>query len=343
MSIRVAGAAHGVSEVGETAVAPAEFAWRLNSVQIEFSTIDFRSPDQIRYQFRLHGSSEEWSEPTPESTVHFSSLAPGHYQFLVRAINSDGVASPAPASFAFTILPPPWRRWWFLTMASGALIGLGYMWHKSSLNRNLALERIRSGIATDLHDDIGASLSRIAVMSEAITDRVSAADGDSRRMLADIAETSRVLVGAMSDIVWAIDPRRDHLGDVVARLRAFGSDVLEPRGIRWSCEDSCGDARQELSPEQRRQFYLIFKEAIHNIARHSGASHVVLRIDVREDHLHGEIEDDGRGIPSDPREGLGLSSMRSRAGRLGGVFEIKTRPEGGTQATLHFPLRTRNA
>jgi signal transduction histidine kinase len=343
MNIRVAGAPYAISEIGETTAAPAEFAWYRNSVQIDFSANDIQSLETPRYQFRLPGGQEDWSDPSPNSTVYFSSLAPGRYRFFVRAINSDGQASPAPASFAFTIAPPPWRRWWFQTIAAAVAIGLILLWHRISLDRHLALERVRSGIATDLHDDIGASLSRIAVVSEATRERVSATDVDSRRMLADIADTSRTLVDGMSDIVWSIDPRRDNLGDVVARLRAFGSDVLESRGMRWTCEGSAIDARQELSPDQRRQVYLIFKEAIHNIARHSGAGNVTLRIHVRGNRVFGEIKDDGRGIPSDSAGGLGLSSMRARAERLGGVFKIDDRPGGGTRITLAFPLKPGNA
>jgi signal transduction histidine kinase len=206
------------------------------------------------------------------------------------------------------------------------------------MERQLALERVRSRIATDLHDDIGASLSRIAVMSEAVKNRVSPEDSDSKRMLAEMAESSRLLVGGMSDIVWSIDPRRDHLGDVVSRLRAFGSDVLEPRGIRWVCEGPSDPLDQTLSPDQRRELYLLFKEAIHNIARHSQARNVFLRITREDSRLSAHIEDDGRGVPFGAKSGLGFASMQGRAARLGGELRIDGRPEGGTRAALSFPL-----
>jgi signal transduction histidine kinase len=181
--------------------------------------------------------------------------------------------------------------------------------------------------------------ARIAVMTEIVKNRVDVTDSDSQQMLAGIADTSRGLVDGMSDIVWSIDPRRDHLGDVVSRLRAFGSDVLEARGIRWSCDGPSGALDQRLSLEQRRQFYLIFKEAIHNIARHSQARSVALRIAVYGDMVTCELEDDGRGISANGGEGLGIASMRRRASRLGGVFRIAARPEGGTATALHFRLR----
>jgi len=336
--MRVAGAPQPISEIGEMNVAPAGFEWSRNSVEIQFSAVDFQSPETLRYQFRLEGAAGEWSEPTPERTVRFANLAPGHYRFLVRALQPDGTASPKLASFAFTIRPAPWRQWWFETIAVGILLGLAYTWHRSRLNRQLALERVRSRIATDLHDDIGASLARIAVMSEAMKERVSAADGDSQRMLGQIAEASRTVVEGMSNIVWSIDPRRDNVADVVARLRAFGSDVLEPAGIRWICEDASGGPKKELSPDQRRQMYLIFKEAIHNVARHSGARNVTLRIHVQDNYVYGEIQDDGRGVTSDAGPGLGIGSMTARAGRLGGEFRVSAGPEGGRRATVRFRL-----
>jgi signal transduction histidine kinase len=194
-----------------------------------------------------------------------------------------------------------------------------------------------------LHDDVGASLSRMAMMSEALKTQKDRADPDSQRVLGDIAETSRSLIASMSDIVWSIDPRHDNLRDLVARLRAFGFDMLEPCGIRWSFdapEDALG---QKLSPDQRRQLFLIFREAIHNIARHSRARNATLRLIVENQSILGEVEDDGCGYSSKSDSGLGIRSMQARAAEIGGTFEVAVRPQGGTRATLRFPLNARDA
>ncbi len=341
--IRVAGVPHPVSDLGQKRVADADFPWGRNSVQIDFSALAFQSREQISYQFRLLGTRDGWSVPSPDATVHFSNLAPGRYQFLVRAVSADTSGDAPPASFAFTIAPPPWRRWLFETGIAGLLLAIACAAHRLLLERRLALERLRSSIATDLHDDIGASLSRIAAITEAVKSRVACSDTDSHRMLSTIAETSRETVGAMSDIVWSIDPRRDDLGDVIARIRAFGSDVLEPRGIQWNCEGPPETFDHTLLPEQRRQFFLICKEAIHNIARHSRAQNVMLRIVLQGNAVRCDIQDDGCGLSFGDREGLGVGSMHRRAASLGGEFRISPRPEGGIQATLHFPLHSRNA
>jgi hypothetical protein len=338
--IRVAGAPHPISEIGESDIASAVFQWSRNSVEIDFAAIHFRSPEKLRYQFRLDGSPGDWSESTNQRSVRFSNLAPGRYRFLVRAFSPDGMAGAKLATFAFTILPAPWRQWWFELIVVGTLLGAAYSWHRFRLNRERALASVRSTIATDLHDDIGATLARIAVTSEALKERLGAADGDLQRMLGQIAESSRSVVEEMSDIVWSIDPRRDNLTDVVARLRAFGSDVLEPRGIRWTCEDIFTAPKQVLLPDQRRQMYLIFKEAIHNIAQHSGARNVLLRIRVQDHSVYAEIHDDGRGTSKGQQPGIGIASMKVRAGRLGGELRIEAGPQGGTRASLCFPLNS---
>jgi signal transduction histidine kinase len=339
--IRVAGAVHPISELGQSYVAPAEFGWNRNSVQIDFSAISFQSSDPVQYEFLLEGAGDEWSEPSLTSTVHFSNLGPGRYRFLVRAAQRQ---EQTPAEFVFTITSPPWQRWWFQGGIAALLLAIAYLILRARMERQLALERVRSGIATDLHDDIGASLSRIAVVSEALKSRVSPEDGDSKRMLNEMAESSRSLVNGMSDIVWSIDPRRDHLGDVVARLRAFGSDVLEPCGIHWTCQGPSDILDRTLTPNQRRELYLIFKEAIHNVERHSGASNVVLKIACNGNHVSADLQDDGQGVAASKGSvGLGLSSMQARAQRLRGEIQISSRPEGGTRAFLSFPLKTRNA
>src|SRR5262249_50293490 len=157
---RVSGAPYPISEVGEQDVAPARFDWTRNSVEIDFAAIHFRSPEKLGYQFRLEGAPGDWSEPTTDRSVRFANLAPGGYRFVVRAFNPEGLPSPRLATFAFAISPAPWRQWWFELMALGALVAAGYSWHRLRLNRERALASVRSSIAADLHDDIGATLAR---------------------------------------------------------------------------------------------------------------------------------------------------------------------------------------
>lgn len=215
--------------------------------------------------------------------------------------------------------------------------------------RLVALERVRTRIATDLHDDIGASLSRMAIMSEVAKRRLAPDDGAPIRMLDEIADSARALLDSMSDIVWAVDPRRDDLRSVVQRIRQFASDVLEGRGIRWDFRVPADVEELKLGPDERRHLFLIFKEAINNIARHAAeVTSATLSIYMSGDQLVGEIRDDGRGFALSSmgqaevksRGGHGLPNMQARAVQLGGSLKIESQPGAGTSLTLKFPLKT---
>ena len=338
-SIRVNGENRPLSDLGDAEPAALSLSPSERQVQLDFG--GFRH--DLLYQTQLSGVDEDWTPPSDSRSVHYLSLAPGNYNLAIRAVSPEGLTSP-PARVRFQIAPPVWQRWWFLLAVAAAGVSLIAVWHRSRLERHLAIERVRSRIATDLHDDIGASLSRIAMTTEVLKIAPSDAHPDSTsRLLGEIADTARSLVEDMSDIVWSIDPRRDTLGDLVARLRAFGFGVLEPHGIRWTFEAPEDALSRRLSPDQRRQLYLILKEALNNIARHSRAANATVRIGLDGRSLRGEIDDDGCGYRPDGPQGLGIHSMRERAELLGGELDIKARPAGGTRVSLRFPLRVKDA
>jgi signal transduction histidine kinase len=241
------------------------------------------------------------------------------------------------ARVRFRIAAPVWQRWWFLLAAAAAAAGLAYGAHRTILDRRLAVERTRARIATDLHDDIGSSLARISVLSEVLKSTVRPPP-DGARLIDQIATSARDLIESLNDIVWSIDPRLDSLSDVVARIRRYASDVLDPGSIEWTFEAPSEAGRVNLSPEQRRHLLLIFKEAIHNIVRHSACRRASFRILLENGHFEASIADDGRGIPAENQGGRGLASMRLRASQLGGRLDVVSNPEGGTELRLRFPV-----
>ena len=266
---------------------------------------------------------------------------------MVRAINADGLISQQPATFTFTVLPPIWARWWFLAVSVLVVIGSTYSVYRYRVRRLIELERVRTRIATDLHDDIGASLSRMAILSEVVKRQDEVKSGTSRRMLTEIADSARGLVDAMSDIVWSIDPQRDDLRSVSARIRQFASDVLEARGIKWDLQLPRELAQVKLNAEQRRQILLIFKEALNNVVRHADCVNVTLSLALEGHALAGEVRDDGRGFQlegtdqfsGNGRGGNGLKNMRARVAQLGGKINIASSPGQGTCLTFKVPLK----
>jgi signal transduction histidine kinase/streptogramin lyase len=344
--VRVAGAVRAIGEIGSTEVRGLVLQPGERQLQIDFFAISFEGGRVLRYQYRLNGIDAEWSVPTRERSVTYGHLAPGRYRFLVRAVDSSGMTSPQPAAVDFLMLAPLWQRPWFAaTGAALFLIGVlaVYRYH---MRRLLEVERVRMRIATDLHDDIGSSLSQIAILSEVAQRRggvaLSAIVADA---LAQIAVTSREVVDSMGDIVWAINPHRDRLFDLAQRMRRFASDVLSARGIELTFEAPQFEQDLRLGADLRRHVFLIFKESMTNIVRHSGATRAQISLDVDRAALHLSVADDGRCqtavIEPDgaSAHGHGLSGMRARAADLGGTLRIDTSTTGGWTVVLTVPLR----
>lgn len=336
--IHVRGTMRPISAVGERSVAGLRLKPTENQVQVDFASLNFGIGETIRYQYKLEGSQKDWSSPADVRSVNFEVLSPGFYRFLVRAITDEGLVSPAPAMVEFTVLPPFWMRWWFWTAALAALALAAIWFHRFRRRQVLELERVRTRIATDLHDDIGSSLAQIVVLSEVIGRKMTSEQA-SESQLARIADLARELVGSMSDIVWSINPQRDHLSDLTQRMRRFAGDVLTARDIEFEFTSPEAGDNTAVRAEVRRQTFLIFKECIHNILRHAASKRVEVMLRTDQRRLILRIDDDGRGFSgSSNGQGHGLSSMEQRARAMGGSFEVRTAPGSGTSVTLNVPL-----
>jgi ligand-binding sensor domain-containing protein/signal transduction histidine kinase len=306
-------------------------------LDIAFTSPSFAVGERVRFQYCVEGAHAGWTAPALEREVHFARLAAGGYRFRVRAVSSSGATS-EPAEVAFEVLPHVWRRGWFLALCAAA-IGLAlHRVHRMRLRHALAIERVRTRIASDLHDELGANLSRIAILAE-VADRRAAVHPPLSGPIRDIGRSARELVEVAADIVWSTDPRRDDLGSVIVRLRRFAADVLEGRNMTWTLEAPPDPGRIKLAPDQRRHLHLIVKEAIHNAAKHSAARHVAISIARAGGGLAVTVRDDGRGLPvaaSGSRGGNGLANMRARAAEAGGTLAIDSRIGQGTTIALRL-------
>ena len=199
---------------------------------------------------------------------------------------------------------------------------------------------MRTRIATDLHDDIGASLTQIALLTEVLRQRRGDEDPTLSSSLSKIAGVSRELVDSMSDIVWAINPARDHLSDLTQRMRRFASDTLAARGVKLVFRAPEANLAAKLGADTRREVYLVFKEAVNNAARHSGCTRAEIEVATTSAWLTLTVRDDGTGFDAAADrvgDGNGLCSMRRRAEAFGGSLEIRSEPDG-TAVTLRCPI-----
>jgi ligand-binding sensor domain-containing protein/two-component sensor histidine kinase len=337
-ALRVAGTSYQVSELGQSEASGLVFDPHQNQLQIDFTGLTFALGEHLRFRYRLEGAESAWNPITRQRTVNYASLRPGSYRFVVEAINADGQLSPSPAVISFTIRPPLWQRWWSITLTV-ALIGIGlYGLHRYRLARMLEIERVRTRIAADLHDDIGSSLSQSAIISEVLHKQVSPREPNIDRNLSLMARVSREAVDSMSDIVWAINPQRDHLYDLVRRMRRFASETFPASGIdfRFEAPDSAHDLR--LGADLRRQVFLIFKESVNNIVRHAACTEAAINLRIEGSWLILKMIDNGKGINGRRLvEGNGLVSMRKRAENLGGALQIANGAGNGTTIILKIP------
>jgi ligand-binding sensor domain-containing protein len=241
-SVRVNGRAHPLPGGAEQNVELPPVHAMGDQLQIEYAAPQFVPGDEIRYQYRL-SAGEPWSAPTTLRSVLLAELPSGAQRFEVKATNGDGVESQAKAVLAFNVIPPFWRRWWFLLSAAAGIAVVVWILHSIDLRRQLEVQAVRMRIARDLHDHVGTGLSQIAVLSE-----VAQRSAD-QQPLVQIAEISRELVDSIGDIVWAINPARDNLPDLAQRMRRFAADLLTTRDVELEFEGGEFGKGEGIGPE----------------------------------------------------------------------------------------------
>lgn len=337
--VQVAGEDLPLAETGATLIPPMELSSSRNNLLIEYVGLSFQGEQALNYQYKLEGVDADWSLPTDQRTVNYAKLSPGTYRFMVRAVNSDGTPSPTPASVTFTILPPMWQRWWFLILAAMAVGFVVYFVHRVHVARLIELERVRTRIATDLHDEIGSNLSLIAMIGEVANRHVPSDDSQMAGWLSLMASTSRETMDSMSDIVWAVNPQKDHLNDLIQRMRRVADDNFSARNIAFQFNVPGRETDIKLGAETRREIFKIFKESINNIVRHAQCTRAAIEFQVKAGWLVLEVSDNGQGFDRDrASEGNGLMSMRRRAANLGGELKVISQPGRGTTVLLRVPL-----
>lgn len=337
--IRVAGSHQTLSALGESDIRLPDVAADQNQLQIDFVGLSFASGEVLRYQYKLEGANPDWGPPTEQRTVDYANLAPGDYRFLVRAVTSDGVNSSTPAVVNFSILPHIWQRWWFYSLIGVFLLATAYMLYRYRLRRMIELERVRTRIASDLHDDIGSNLSLIAGLSDVLGQQARQSDSPVDERLVVIANASRQSVEAMGDIVWAVNPKRDNVIDLAHRMRRFASDRFATRNIEFQFDAPKPNQNAKINAEVRREVFLVFKEAINNITRHSACKTAEASLKIERGTIILKLKDDGHGFDvAGADHGQGLESMRRRAEKLGGRVDVISQPGAGATVILTAPI-----
>lgn len=320
-----------------------EIAYDENNLSFEYVMPSGFRESATRYRTQMVGLEAEPSAWSPETRREFSFVPSGDFEFLVWARDSEGNVS-GPVGISFVVHPAWWQTWWAIALyflATAAVVALiAFLVYRNRYNRLLEIEKVRTRIASDLHDDVGASLSKISIISEMLAHDGRGREEDEKRSLLKIADTSREVVGSMGDMVWSINPSKDNLQDTVQRMRRFASDLLAPKDIafRFSAPDKNRTVKMDV--DLRRQLYLVFKEAVNNAAKYSECSEVNVDLALDGAQLTLKIKDDGKGFdPAEANGGNGLSNMRMRMESVGGGLNVVSSEENGTLIEATAPLR----
>jgi signal transduction histidine kinase len=328
--------------------------------EFRYTALSFVAPEKVRFQCRLEPLDPEWMDTGTRRTANYTYLPPGNYTFRVIACNSDGVWNTAGAALAFTVQPHFWQVWWFRVLAglaaSALLTGVVLFDARRRMRRKLerverqrAIERERARIAQDIHDNLGANLTRISLLSQSAHSELDN-PRNAATQLDRIYSTARELTRAMDEIVWAVNPQHDTLDSLASYLGNFAQDFLGSLNIRCRLNVPLQLPHWPLTAEVRHNLFLAVKEALHNVVKHAAASEVYITVTTDPDSFTLIVRDNGTGFvldapaparlrePGRPARGNGLANMRQRLAKLGGHCEIQTAPGNGTEVKFVVPV-----
>lgn len=306
-----------------------------NNITVKFSGINLTDGDKNRYQYRLNGG--EWVDLGTRPEVRFADLSAADYALEARVARRHGHFGPGHLLLRFSVRPYFTETYWFLLLSAGAVFLLVWSWYRYRLLHLRRLERMRAQISRDLHDEIGSRITNINMMSQIIR-REPGGGKPAQDLLGKIQEESEEITRSMREIIWNIDPRNDSLAAAMPRMLAYASQLLEPRNIEVRA--AIGELESVvLDMARRRDLLLIFKEAVHNIAKHSGATVATIHAQVEDGRFRLRIADNGMGFDrTRAAEGSGLRSMQWRAEAHRWDLHVESTPGSGTTASVTISM-----
>ncbi|GAO42663.1 ligand-binding sensor domain-containing protein [Flavihumibacter petaseus] len=312
------------------------------ALTIEFAALSFMQQDKLTYEYQLEGLEDGWTTIKTTQSVQYNFLPHGRYRFLVRTKNEAGQYSHSTTALQLHIVPPFWKTLWFyalIALFTGALL---FYLHRLRLHRLLQIEKVRSRLARDLHDDMGSTLSTINILSNIALQQTPLDERSGKEYMSTINSSTTQMMEAMDDIVWSINPVNDHMGKVLARMKEIAGAILEPQHIDYLFEADPAVMELHISMEGRREIFLIFKEALNNIIKYASCTIVTFQLQKQANRLQVTISDNGKGFAAaggaTVTRGNGLRNMRQRAEQAGGSLAIVSAPGKGTRIILTVPL-----
>jgi ligand-binding sensor domain-containing protein/two-component sensor histidine kinase len=302
--------------------------------QVEWSMPSYFQNKKNTYSTKLEGFEDTWFSQGNTASVRYNKLPAGEYLLKIKGADARGNQTSSILSIPITVRQIFYKKWWFIILVLLVNAGIVYALFKWRLQQLLELERLRTKISSDLHDDVGSLLSGLAMQTELLEMNASQED---KSKLQKIAAISRSAISQMRDLVWSIDSRRNTSNDLIERMHELAEELLLPRDISFTI-DSTGtnQGNKKLPPPVKQNLFLIYKESITNLLKHSDASHLQITI---ENHAKGcvfLIKDNGSVKDNYSSTGLGLANIELRAKTIGGTVTFET--DNGFAIRLELPF-----
>ncbi|HEX2786585.1 MAG TPA: two-component regulator propeller domain-containing protein [Ignavibacteria bacterium] len=313
-----------------------------NSFIISFSSLDYNDSKKNLYSYKLEGFDEDWSFPGTNTSASYTNLNAGEYTFLVKGSNSDGIWNENGAKIKVIVNPPWWKTWWFTVSwiffaaivfgSTIRLISVQKLKKKlRELKQQQVLEAERTRISKDMHDELGSSLTKITLLSEIAMKKIGNLEEINK-----ISDASREVVNSMDEIVWAVNPKNDSLENLAAYTLQYSQNFLSEAGLNCRFEYPDSIPSSMLSSDIRHNIFLVFKEALNNVVKHSEASEVNIKLILNKTFFEFLISDNGKGFNMEDcdRFSNGLSNMEKRIADINGEFKIRTQSDLGTLISI---------
>lgn len=305
-----------------------------NYISFDYVALNYTQSFKNRYAYYLEGLDKKWIDADDRRFATYANLDPGTYTFKVKACNNNGVWNETGTSIAIVISPPWWRTWWFYILVFISISSAAYFLFQYRLQQKLKALELRNTISRDLHDEVGSTLSSIGFLSSMV---LGDAENNPKlqNTLSTISESSTRMLDAMNDIIWNIKPENDTLENINARMISFASELLEARKITLNYQLADNLKHLKLGLTVRHDFYIIFKEAVNNLAKYSCATEAIINLEIQHNWLVLSISDNGKGFDTQTvTRGNGLKNMQSRAKKMGAQFSLQSSQGKGTVIIL---------
>ena len=319
------------------------------SLSISFIAVNLSAPEKVSYRIQLTGYDAAPRFIGAQREITYDSLPPGKYQFSVSAQNGDGKSTISPSTISILVKPHFSQTTTFLVISIASILAItlaiGAILARKRLNQKLqtlhlknVLENERARISTDLHDDLGASLTELSLLSALATEDPD--DTTLRPALHQLSHKAKHVVTTLDEIVWATTPREDSLRSLVEYLAAFAREFLDHSEINLRTKIERNIPDHKIGPRRRHNVLLATREALNNAVKHSKAETIHLHVTLSHSHLSVTIHDDGKGFLVEEQDpsGQGLKNLAKRLHNCGGDFQITSKPGKGTTVTLTLPI-----